>query len=147
MALLGLGGIGGLIAGIIAPGVDWKKKVADLGAAEARKQLQTHWRIELKPKLPQIAAKMEAEGVTMTGTGNSDMNDEGLGRGFVVCRTALYWVIKDTGKGHIPGALCDAWRDGADNDVWVHMKDRVTPTTSTVDIVNMTAEEFIRHTL
>jgi hypothetical protein len=140
---------------------DLKGMLLHRGEEVARKELENLWRARVEPHIPQIAADMERDGFSWEGHGGRSTADEGLGRGFVLSRDALYRLIKTTGV--IGGWARDGWRDGADNAVWATIKDRVSDRMSLADftgpaaegeepetlpgLVRLTFEGWIEHTL
>src|SRR5690242_399922 len=105
-----------MIANLLAGGTNWKDMIRHAGEEAARKEVENLWRQHVEPHLPQIAADMVRDDFTWEGHGGTGIPDEGLGRGFILSRDALYRLVKQTGV--IGGWLRDAWRDGADNAVF-----------------------------
>ena len=129
----------------------WKKAVVEQGEAVANLKLEKLMGEKLVAAAPGIAARMKKDGWTWAGAAKKKaditMAEKAEGAGFLLCRDALYRMIKALGlRG---GILLDGWRDAADNKVWAAVKARpdYQEGMDIEELVNITVEEFIRHTL
>jgi hypothetical protein len=135
---------------LLEPGTDWEKALVEQGEAAVHAGLRKlmHGRLfDAKPgkksQVQQIAAKMQAEGWTWESTDSrvTGTPDEGLGRGFVIARDAIYRLIKALG---VPGGgVRDALRDAVDNSLWARISANCPVGTSLDSVVAQTAEELI----
>jgi hypothetical protein len=110
-----MGPLAFMVANLLGTG-SIKDLLRHAGEKVAREELERVWRARVEPQFPEIAADMKRDGFTWDGHGGTGTNDEGLGRGFILSRDALYRLIKQTGV--IGGWARDGWRDGADNAVF-----------------------------
>ena len=126
-------------------GASWKALLREKGELAAKAFLKREMRERLTKAAPAIAARMRKEGWDWQGQ-NPKMQgtpDEGLGRGFVLSRDALYRLIGALGvRG---GLLKDAWRDAADRPVWALVKGRADYAEGMPleALVTMTAAEWV----
>lgn len=141
-------------ANLLFPNGDWKNIIATKGLEFAKAELRNLMHSLLfdakagsKSQVQKIAAKMQAENWTWDSTDSrvTSVPDEGLGRGFVLSRDALYRLIKAVGTPG--GAVRDAWRDSLDNRVYQAIQAQVPAGTPLEAVVSATAEEFINKTL
>lgn len=142
--------LGILLASIINQSVDWKNLVKTgetVAVAKGKEVLHNHFfephKSDNKPEVQRIAEKMEKEGWTWDSTNPRVLAvpDEGLGRGFVLSRDALYRIIHNlVNKG---GFFIDQWRDFEDNDIWERVKANCPEGCPIQTIVEQTATAFI----
>lgn len=103
-------------------GLDPKKIVKDEAKALARKQME--------PAIPEIAAKMKADGWTI-----GDKHTEGA-----VIRDALFRLWRQVFHFNGGGRVADLVRDSHDDTIIAELAAPVTPETSLEDLVRMTME-------
>lgn len=134
-----------LLGKILAEQTNWKQVIQREGLAFAKEQIAKLWRAKLAVGEAKVVDGMTRGGWTWDGAGGSTTPDEGLGRGFILSRDAIYRLLKVTG---VPGgALRDAWRDAVDNGVWGDISAQCPAGTPLADLVRLTADALVRRVL
>jgi hypothetical protein len=134
-----------LAAALLPHGQNLKHLVAAKGEDLAKAELERLGKQRVSLKASSIAVEMQHEGWSWDGAAHTP--DEGLGRGFVLSRTALYKLIEHA-FGARGGLLVDGVRDATDNAVWAAIAPKVIPgTTGLTELVELTGSAFVVYAL